>query len=92
MEAQVGMMCGCPIKPDGLWDANRYAVKATVERNGEPVAHLDLAYAGSTSRFRTTYRPEKPGNYRIVVTAADPATNNFGVGVTSFVVTAPKKK
>ncbi len=90
IEAHVAMMCGCPIKPGGLWDADKYAVKALVQKDGKQVAELDLAYAGATSRFKTTYRPEGPGSYKVLVTAADPSANNFGVGVTSFVVKGGK--
>ncbi|NOY44117.1 MAG: hypothetical protein GXP50_01490 [Deltaproteobacteria bacterium] len=86
VEAHVTMMCGCPIKPGGLWDADKYAVKALVQRDGKQVAELNLVYAGATSRFKAAYRPDEPGSYKVLVTAADPSTNNFGVGVTSFVV------
>jgi len=86
IEAHVTMMCGCPIKPGGLWDADKYAVKALVQKDGRQVAELNLAYAGATSRFKAAYRPDEPGSYKVLVTAADPSANNFGVGVTSFVV------
>ena len=91
IEAHVGMMCGCPIKPGGLWDANKYTVKALVRKGDRQVAELDMAYAGATSRFRATYRPQEPGAYEVLVTAADPSTSNFGVGLTSFVVKKTKK-
>ncbi len=91
IEAHVGMMCGCPIKPGGLWDADRYTVKAVIERAGKRVAELALGYAGATSRFKALYRPDAPGAYKVLVTAADPSSGNFGVGMTSFVVKKAKK-
>ena len=35
VRANVALMCGCPITPGGLWDADKLEVKALVTRNGE---------------------------------------------------------
>ncbi|MEX2479979.1 MAG: hypothetical protein WD928_03860, partial [Gammaproteobacteria bacterium] len=51
--ANVVLMCGCPIEPDGLWDANAYEVRALVVHDGENIGAFPLAYAGQTSRFET---------------------------------------
>ena len=34
IEANVTMMCGCPIEPGGLWDADKFEVKALIKLNG----------------------------------------------------------
>ncbi len=73
------MMCGCPIAPDGLWDANRYEVTAYVKQEGKVVAQFPLSFAGETSFFKGVFKPEKPGRYEILVTAYDPGTGNTGV-------------
>ena len=54
-------MCGCPIKPGGLWDADELEVTALVKRNGEKLPPIDLAFAGETSQFAGTVPVE--GDY-----------------------------
>ena len=85
LRANVVMMCGCPIEPKGLWDANKLEVKAIVKRNGERVADLDLAYAGETSQFATKVPVDAPGDYEVIVYAHDPSNGNTGVDRTTFI-------
>lgn len=47
---------------------------------------MPLEFAGETSRFRGTFRAEKPGAYQATVYAYDPATGNTGVDRTTFLV------
>ena len=84
--ARVDMMCGCPLKPGGLWDANDVVVKAVIY-NGkrEKVAEIPLRWI-KTSTFRGNFMPSSPGVYKVVVTAAYDQDNNYGVGYTSFQV------
>ena len=89
INANVTMMCGCPIEPGGLWDANAYTVKAVVKRNGDPWKSLDLAYAGSPSQFAGTLAVDGPGVYDILVYAHDPANGNTGLDRSTFIVPAP---
>jgi hypothetical protein len=89
LTANVTMMCGCPIKPDFIWDANRYEVKALISRNGKPAGEKALKYAGETSQFSADLELTKPGAYLITVYAYDPATGNTGLDRTTVVV---KKK
>jgi len=86
LRANVTMMCGCPIVPGGLWDANRYEVKALIRRNGAPAGSVALAYAGSTSQFAGVLTVETPGTYEAVVYAYDPSNGNTGLDRTTFVV------
>lgn len=85
--ANVVMMCGCPLTPGGLWDADRYRVRAWVQRDGEPVADVALEYAGEPSRFRGTVRAERPGVYDVAVYAYDPDSGNTGLDRVSVIVT-----
>lgn len=82
----VNMMCGCPIRPGGLWDADRYEVAAIVMRNGERVDEVELEYAGETSQFAGAIPVSGPGVYDIAVFAHDPHNGNTGVDRTTFVV------
>jgi hypothetical protein len=85
--ANVTMMCGCPIEPDGLWNADGYEVAALIKKGGEVVAEVPLAYAGSTSQFAGRWTAPETGAYQVVVYAYDPALGNTGVDQTSFIVT-----
>jgi hypothetical protein len=86
VRANVTMMCGCPIEPGGLWDADGYEVAAIVRRNGERIGEVPLEYAGSTSQFRGEVDANAPGAYELVVYAYDPANGNTGLDRTTFIV------
>jgi hypothetical protein len=86
LAANVTMMCGCPIEPGGLWDADGLEVAAIVYRNGERVATVPLAYAGSTSQFAIDWTAPESGTYEAVVYAYDPSNGNTGLDRTTFIV------
>lgn len=86
VEANVTMMCGCPIEPEGIWDANKYEVKALVKRDGKKVSTVDMGYAGQTSQFSGTIPVDAPGVYDVTVYAYDPQNGNTGVDRTTFIV------
>ena len=79
INARVTMMCGCPITPNGLWDANDYEIAAWVYRDGERIAEAPLAYAGEASEFSTQWQPQAPGYYEILVYGFDETNGNTGV-------------
>ncbi len=92
IRAWVTMMCGCPVWPDGVWDANRFRVEAIVkDAKGKTLARVPLSYAGKKSLFGGEFRPTAPGDYKVVITAADSASHNFGVAYTGFCVMPAKK-
>ena len=78
VRASVTMLCGCPITPGGLWDANGVHVRARLVRGGKVVAEAPLAYAGRASTFEGRVSAPGPGDYRLVVLASEPARSNFG--------------
>lgn len=78
VKAKVSMMCGCPIKPDGLWDSNDYQIRVAVFEGIEKVNEYDLNYAGKASHFERTITIDRSGCYRIQVYAYDPVTGNTG--------------
>jgi hypothetical protein len=86
IRANVTMMCGCPVEPGGLWDANRFEVSARVSRDGKRVAEVPLRFAGETSQFVAELETTEPGSYEVVVHAYDPANGNTGLDRTTFVV------
>lgn len=89
VRANVTLMCGCPITPGGLWDADKLKVRALVTRNGEKQQPIDLAFAGQTSQFEAAIPVFGAGLYDITVYAYSPESGNTGIDRTSFIV-APK--
>jgi hypothetical protein len=83
--AKVMMMCGCPIEPDGLWDANRYEITMTVAHDGETSEAIPLDYSGQTSHFSGRVPVSNAGAYQVTVRAYDPQNGNTGIGRTTFV-------
>jgi len=86
LKANVTAMCGCPIEPDGLWDANKYEVAAILSRNGKVERTIPLAYAGKTSQFDTEVELDEKGVYEATVYAYDPANGNTGLDRVTFVI------
>jgi len=86
LRAKVTMMCGCPIEPKGLWDADRYEVTALIQKDGQAAGKVALAFAGTTSQFSGTLSVREPGTYEAWVYAYDPATGNTGLDTVTFVV------
>lgn len=84
IRANVVMMCGCPLTPEGLWDAGHYEIAARIQRNGEFLREQPLDYAGSASQFAGTLLLDRPGNYEVTVYAYDPANGNTGLDKTTF--------
>jgi len=88
VRANVVLMCGCPVEPGGIWDAERFQVAATVYRDGARLREIPLEYAGETSQFSGRLRDLEPGSYELVVWAHDPANGNTGLDRTTFAVEA----
>lgn len=86
VRANVVLMCGCPIEPGGLWDADQYEVKALVTRNGETLESVDLSFAGETSQFAGAVLIDGAGVYDVVVYAYDAKNGNTGLDRTAFIV------
>ena len=86
LKAKVTMMCGCPITPGGIWDADGYEVKGILYRDGTKAGETALAYAGEASLFAGSLPVPAPGRYSLVVYAYDPANGNTGVAKTALVV------
>lgn len=85
VRANVVAMCGCPIEPQGLWDADKYEVAAIVSVNGKEVSRIPLTFAGETSQFSVSVPVETAGAYEVVVYAHDPANGNTGLDRTTFI-------
>ncbi len=87
LEAEVMLMCGCPIKPGFYWDPTDYEVVAIVRRGDADVGRFPLRYAGAASEFETQFTARLPGVYDISVYAHDSSSGNTGVGQVELTVT-----
>jgi len=90
IRANVVMMCGCPIEPGGLWDADRFEVRAVASRGGAKVRDVAMRYAGEASQFEADLADLEPGTYEVLVYAHDPANGNTGLDRTTFMVEAAR--
>ncbi|MCS3628189.1 hypothetical protein GGP85_000054 [Salinibacter ruber] len=78
VRARVRMLCGCPTEPGGMWDANRYTIRAQLLRDGAVVAEAPLAFAGTTNEYAGTVSVPEAGATRLRVMAQDADRINFG--------------
>lgn len=86
LRANVMLMCGCPIEPGGLWDANALEVVALIRQRDRRVAEIAFSYAGEIGQFAATFPIPGPGPYDITVYAFDPRNGNTGVDRATIVV------
>lgn len=85
----VGMMCGCPFTPGGLWDADTVELTARLLRDGEVAAEGRLDYAGEASRFAGELTPPEAGAYVLEVLGEQPSKANFGRARIPLAITGP---
>jgi hypothetical protein len=78
--ARVRMMCGCPIQPGGLWDANDKTFRARLKANGKVVSETNLDYAGEPNMFTGVVPvPDSArGDLTLEVLVSDADRGNFG--------------
>ena len=86
VSANVMMMCGCPITPNGLWDASQFEVGMTISRNGQKVAEEEMSYAGKSSTYSGEMSIDGAGVYEVIVHAYDPENGNTGIDKTTVVI------
>lgn len=84
VKANIMMMCGCPIKPDGLWDANDYEVSVSVYKDDKKVKEVPLDWK-ETSVFGKNINLES-GLYELNLKIIDNTTGNTGLDRTNIIV------
>ncbi|MCM4159648.1 hypothetical protein FHG64_16655 [Antarcticibacterium flavum] len=85
IRANVVMMCGCPVTPGGIWNADDYEVTAIIKQEGGEPREVRLEPIQKPSTFEEKISLE-PGNYEITVYAFDPQTGNTGLDRTNIIV------
>lgn len=80
IEAHVQLTCGCPLTPGGLWDEADYEVKATLWRDGTPVATAPLAFVAEPGGYagEIALPDARDGRYRLGLFALNTRTGNSG--------------
>ena len=86
IETSVIMGCGCPVQPDGLWDAKDYEITATLLKDNQTVAKKHLAWTGEATRYAVDLEIAEPGTYLIRAVAYHPASGNTGLDRSTFTV------
>jgi hypothetical protein len=84
-QANVTMMCGCPIGHGLPWLPGDFTVTVVVEKIGaETLPSQELGFTGTASIFTGTVDVKTPGFYRAAVTAVQKSTGNLGTGTVTF--------
>jgi hypothetical protein len=86
VRATVTMMCGCPIEPGGMWDANKIHVVARLLSEGKIEAEVPMEYAGVVNTFKGDVPVTNPGQMELQVLAMDAENSNFGLAKQSLTV------
>lgn len=84
VRARVRMLCGCPTEPGGMWNADRYTIRAQLLRDSTVVTETPLSYAGTTSEYEGTLSVPDEGATRLRVIASDGDRANFGKATISL--------
>lgn len=79
LTAEVQLMCGCPITPDGLWNAADYEVIMQIRRDDRVLQILPLTFAEAPGKFRAQWTPGPSGNAVVNIIARNRITGNTGV-------------
>lgn len=86
LDVRVMMLCGCPITPGGLWDADDFFVTVHIL---DPEGHervMPLAPADRPSLFAGGFMPKTPGVYRLRWIALQKSIGNVGHALTTLIV------
>jgi hypothetical protein len=87
--AKVALMCGCPITPDGLWDAAEYEVTAELRQKGRRPERTLLTFLAAPGQFSSVLTPSFSGKGELWVVARNRRTGNTGVALVPVRVSKP---
>lgn len=72
--------------PGGMWDSDKYEIRAVIEKSGKPVKDSLLKYSGRMSIHSAKVEIREAGEYTLTIYAFDPSNGNTGVSKTLFTV------
>ncbi len=79
LHAQISLLCGCPITPDGMWDAAEYKVEALFYRGTQLMARTPLAFSRAPGGYAGSIAIKNAGSYRLVIAARNIRSGNSGL-------------
>ncbi len=83
------LMCGCPIKKNGLWDPKNYEAKAVVMQDEKKIDEIPLEFTGPIGIFSAKTELKDSGHYKAILYVIDTKTGNVGVDRTMFEINLP---
>ena len=86
IKANVTMMCGCPVRPNGIWDSNKFIIETVVKKDHKNIEVIRMNYAGESSQFSCDYTALESGTYEAIIYAFDETTGNTGLDRTTFLI------
>ncbi|MCB0689733.1 MAG: hypothetical protein KDC53_24505, partial [Saprospiraceae bacterium] len=85
IQANVVMMCGCPISKDGIWDSQKIEVMAIIKKDGNQVETMPLEWVAD-NLFEASFPTDEKGQYEVIVYAFDGMTGNTGVDKVNYII------
>lgn len=79
INAKVELLCGCPITPGGIWDANDYRVTASIWQRGRLITESSLGFIEAPGGFAGQIVVPVEGKYRLFISAHNIKTGNSGL-------------
>ena len=67
---KAALLCGCPIRHDGLWDPDSYEATAIIMQDGNKITETSLNFTGPVGLFSTKLALQ-PGIYKAIVYLID---------------------
>lgn len=78
------LLCGCPIKKNGLWDPKNYEAKAILMQDEKKIDEIPLSFTGPIGIFSAKTQLKESGHYKAILYVIDTKTANVGVDRTMF--------
>ncbi len=78
------LLCGCPIKKNGLWDPKNYEAKAILMQDEKKIDEIPLSFTGPIGIFSAKTQLKESGHYKAILYVIDTKTGNVGVDRTMF--------
>src|SRR5699024_3625962 len=85
INANLVMMCGCPLTEDGLWKADNHEVKALITSDDHEDQEIELQLTEKINTFSGSVKLPS-GFHTITVYAYDETIGNTGVSKTNIIV------
>lgn len=85
IQANIEMMCGCPITDGGLWNAEDYEVKALLSTEKGKTQEVNLSLTDTPDLFSGKTKLTS-GFYTLTLYAYDSITGNTGVDKTNIII------